>query len=169
MKLTKRGGSYFRVADPEWAQPLDGSYSMVHGGRWNAPGSFAVVYLNQSVDVARANVLRLLEGQPYGPEDLHPDTAPLLVETAVPEDSFVDAVSAPGLTSLGLPPTYPRASTGTVVPHDICQPIGQAAWDAGHVGIACRSAVAVGEELAWFQRSDRLRVNRRRTFDEWFW
>ena len=42
------------------------------GGRWNPPESFPVVYLCRSVPVARANVYRKLEGQPYGPEDLRP-------------------------------------------------------------------------------------------------
>lgn len=50
------------------------------GGRWNPPGSFGVLYLNLGEDVARANVARLFAGLPYGPEDLDPDTAPMLVE-----------------------------------------------------------------------------------------
>jgi len=56
--------------------------------------------------------------------------------------------------------------------HLRCQPIGQAAFQAGAAGIACRSAAPQSpprsEELAWFQRR-RLRRRRTRPFDEWFW
>jgi hypothetical protein len=59
------------------------------------------------------------------------------------------------------------------VPWSRCQPIGQGAWDAGELGIACRSALgrAAGEELAWFHRDGRARppVRRRLPFDEWYW
>ena len=75
-----------RVADPDWDDPLDGRYAGERGGRWNPPESFPVVYLCRSVPVARANVYRKLEGQPYGPEDLRRGTGPVLVRTTVPED-----------------------------------------------------------------------------------
>jgi len=59
---------------------LDPVSAAHEGGRWNPPGSFGVLYLNLGEDVARANVARLFAGLPYGPEDLDPDTAPMLVE-----------------------------------------------------------------------------------------
>ena len=34
----RRGGDYLRVADPAWADPLDGRFSARRGGRWNPPG-----------------------------------------------------------------------------------------------------------------------------------
>jgi RES domain-containing protein len=72
MRTVRRGGPYLRVADPAWADPLDGRFAADRGGRWNPPESFPVVYLCGSIEVARANVYRRLAGQPYGPEDLLP-------------------------------------------------------------------------------------------------
>jgi RES domain len=173
MRHLRRGGEYLRVADPEWEDPLDGGYAAIAGGRWNPPASFPVVYLCASVAVARANVHRRLAGQPYGPEDLEPATAPLLVAARVREDRFVDAVSDAGCRSLGLPKSFPRDSRGRLIGHDRCQPIGEAAWDAGEPGIAARSAAPGaprgGEELAFFSRRRRLRRGRTVPFEDWFW
>lgn len=174
MRTVRRGGTYLRVADPGWRDPLDGSHAMRGGGRWNPPGSFPVVYLCDSVEVARANVYRLLRDQPYGPEDLNPRTAPALVATRVGSARYADLVSARGLRSAGLPDSYPRTAGGRRVSWSRCQKVGVAAFDEGHPGIACRSAAPGappgGEELAWFQRGRRrLRVGSRRTFTQWFW
>jgi hypothetical protein len=89
----------------------------------------------------------------------------------VPSGTYVDAVSDPGLISLGLPTSYPIDSTGDVVPHAVCQPIGQTARSQGEPGIACRSAAAQpspGEELAYFS-GGRLTATRRQPWTEWFW
>lgn len=171
MRHLRRGGAYVRVADPSWNSPLDARYSRRLGGRWNAPGSFDVVYLNRSVDVARAQVRHKLEPRGIRPEDLSPERGPALVHTEVPEDTYVDAVSAAGLRSLGLPASYPLDGAGREVPHAVCQPIGQAARDEGERGIACRSAAArpsPGEELAYFPGA-RLTALRRQPWTEWFW
>jgi len=131
-----------------------------------------VVYLCASVPVARANVLGKLEGQPFGPEDLDPRTAPVLVTASVPADRYVDVVTGRGCAAVGLPETYPRDRARRRIGWKRCQPIGQAAFQAGAAGIACRSAAPMsppgGEELAWFQRR-RLRRGRTRPFDDWFW
>jgi RES domain len=168
-----RGGTYFRVADPEWPDPLDGRPSMGRGARWNAPGSFPVVYLNSTVELSRRFVAHKLRGQPYGPEDLDPGAAPTLVFTTVPTAAHVDVVTDRGCRAAGLPVTYPRTTGSEVVPHGVCQPIGQRAWEGGEPGIACRSATAGAtprdEELAWFQRRRRLRPSATVAFTDWFW
>lgn len=168
-----RGGTHYRVADPDWEDPLDGSYAQASGGRWNAPGSFPIVYLNATVEVARANVLRRFAGQPFGVLDLRDDRRPVLIEADVPEDEYVDVVTQEGCTAAGLPSTYPRDMTGGILQWDACRPIGQSAWDQGLPGIAACSAALpddVGaEELAWFQREgSSLSAGNRRSFDEWF-
>ncbi|MGH2635074.1 MAG: RES family NAD+ phosphorylase, partial [Actinomycetota bacterium] len=154
-----RGGRYLRVADPSWLRPLDGRHARERGGRWNPPGSFPVVYLFGAIDVARSFVLTRFEGHPYSAFDVRPESGPDLVETDVPEDRFVDVVTDPGCRAAGLPDSYPRASDGARIDHARCRPIGQAAWDQGEPGIACRSATAragdAGEELAWFARGPR--------------
>ena len=168
MRTIRRGGPYLRVADPDWDDPLDGRYAADRGGRWNPPESFPVVYLCETVAVARANVYRRLEGQPYGPEDLRPEGGPVLVRTRVPEDRYLNVVTEAGLRNAGLPRTYPRDGRGRIVSWRRCQPIGLRAWEAGLPGIAARSAAGPGEELAYFGRR-RLRRAGVRSFPEWFW
>jgi len=170
--LVTRGGVYVRVADPDWDDPLSGEFAKARGGRWNAPRSFPVVYLNGDERVARANVLQRFAGLPYGPEDLEPSAAPVLVSTIVPEDEFVDVVGDEGCAAAGLPATYPTTADGGTVSHEVCRPVGQAAWDAGRPGIACRSAAPTappgGEELARFARGEPLTLLTVRRFLDWF-
>jgi hypothetical protein len=169
MRTVKRGGRYLRVADPRWDDPLDGGHAGERGGRWNPPGSFPVVYLCADSSVARANVFRLLDGQPYGPEDLRPETAPVLVAATVPEARYLNAVTAAGLTELGLPRSYPFDGRGRRLSWARCQPLGLAAHEAGLPGVAARTARAsAGEELAYFGRR-RLRRGSTREFEDWFW
>lgn len=171
MRHIRRGGRYLRVADPSWRDPLSGEYSRTRGGRWNAPGAFGVVYLNRSLDLARALVRAQLEDHGIRPEDILPDAGPVLVTTTVSDESFVNAVTDAGLRSVNLPTTYPLDSGGKIIAHRVCQPIGQLAWDSGEQGIACRSATrgapAEGEELAYFARK-KLREESRQEFASWF-
>jgi len=170
--FVSRGGIYVRVADPDWDDPLSGEYARARGGRWNAPRAFAVVYLNADERVARANLLQRFAGLPYGPEDLEPAAAPVLVSTVVPDGDAADVVSDAGCAAAGLPVTYPLDQDGAEVPHERCRPVGRAAWDAGLRGIACRSAARAappgGEELAWFPRGDALVALQTRPFADWF-
>lgn len=172
MRHVRRGGRYLRVADPGWHDPLSGDYARERGGRWNPPDSFGVVYLNATVDVARAQVRHKLEPRGIQPEDLDPDAGPLLVHTDVPEDSYVDAVTSDGLQSLGLPDTYPLDERGAIVDHATCRPLGSRAWDSGEPGIACRSAARgappLGEELAFFARTVLVAWHTDRFLD-WYW
>ena len=173
MRHVTRGGPYLRVADPDWEDPLAGAFAARAGGRWNPPGAFEVVYLCRSAAVARANVHRRLADQPYGPEDLEPKSGAVLVTTAVPTRRYVDAVTARGLASLGLPRSYPLDGRGEIVPRERCEAIGQSAWDAGEPGIACLSAALApprrGEELAWFERGEHLPAESITAFERWFW
>jgi RES domain len=168
----RRDGVYLRVADPEWDDPLSAEYALRRGGRWNPPGSFGVLYLNASVPVARAQVRQKLENRGIRPEDLEPDQGPVLVHTAPPPDDYVDVITDPGCTSLKLPKTYPVDEHEITVPHSVCQPIGQRAWNAGEPGIACRSAArtapANGEELAFFARRP-LKADQTEDFADWYW
>lgn len=168
----RRRGLHYRVADPDWRRPLEGRYSAERGGQWNAPGSFPVVYLFTSTELARSFVLHKHRGLPYSVLDMAPDRRPVLMHTDVPEDVFVDIVTDRGCVAASLPTTYPLDEKGEGIAWERCQPIGQAAWDQGEPGIACRSASArpadPGEELAWFERETRLRSASRRAFDEWF-
>jgi RES domain-containing protein len=169
-----RSGRYLRVADPQWSDPLDPFPAGQRGGRWNPPESFAVLYLSRDHQTARRNVDRLLADQPYGPEDLDPAEAFVLVAIDLAEARYVDVLTDAGCASAGLPTTYPQDTAGATVPHEVCQPIGQGAYDDGEPGIACRSAAPgtarTDEELALFARHrQRWRAVQRWAFDDWYW
>ncbi len=163
------GGSYHRVADPDWSDPLDPSFAAAAPGqRWN-PAGLHCLYLNADVATARANVGRLFDGLPYGPEDLDPVTAPVLVEVALPGGEAADAFTDDGLIDLGLSASFPFDEYGAPVPHATCQPLGQAAFDAGLDGVDCRSAAkGGGRELAWFPRGRMVQEVSRRSFGQWW-
>jgi len=172
MIRTEIAGTYFRVADADWADPLDSNFAQASGGRWNAPNAHQVLYLNANDQTARANVRAKFEGLSYGPEDLDPADAPRLVDVDIPHGEACELRTDEGLSQLGHPSTYPLAVDGSIVPWATCQPIGAQVHEAGLDGIACRSAAPGGhEELAWFPQPGRPDVSAgtRREFPDWYW
>lgn len=166
------GGLYLRVAEADWSDPLDTTFAEDRGGRWNAPGSYPVLYLNADRETARANVRAKFAGLPYGPEDLDPIDAPHLVEVVVPDGRGCDLRPDVGLAAVGLPVTYPDDGSGQVVGWGPSQAVGLEAYDRGLDGVACRSAAPGGhDELAWFPRPDRPRASAggRFEFPDWYW
>lgn len=174
MNHVRRGGEYYRVCDPSWADPSDTSYSKQQGGRWN-PGDagsrpgFGALYLSATIDGARENAhrhVRSLFGTAVSIDDLNPAALPDVQHYEVTDEEFLDAVTPAGIAQLGLAATYPMD-----IPHPPCQGIAAAAYAAGDHGVAALSAVApTEEELVIFDRSvPLLAVKRiRRTFEEWF-
>lgn len=171
----RRGGSYNRLAEPAWSDPLDTSYSRQRGGRWNPPGSFGVLYLNRDVRMARTQVQHKLRGQPYGVEDLDESEQHDLVDVDVAERDWLDCLTGAGLDAVGLPVSYPRHRNGRPVRRAACQPIGERAFQDGAPGIACRSAATgaalTDEELGVFDRDvgANVHMTARRLFADWFW
>lgn len=167
------GHDWLRVADSEWDDPLDPTYAATVGGRWNPPGSFPTLYLNEDLATARAQVIALLEGSPVQPDDID-DGFDLVIATLPRSQPVANAHDDEGLDRLGLPVTYPRYRNGRPVRHDVCQPIGRAIHDAGLRGIRARSAVTEdgsGRELAWFpaRESSRATLVRRLPYRAWWY
>lgn len=166
---------WLRVADRGWSDPLDATFAAEAGRRWNPPGSFPTLYLNEDVVTARINLQLFLDGKPYGPEDLAPGAGPVLVGARLPRNQqVVDVHSAAGVAAVGLPASYPADDAGGAVGHDLCQPIGAAARAAGLRGVRSRSAQAIygaGRELAWFPATarSRARADGIEAFEDWFW
>ncbi|MEA3511471.1 MAG: RES family NAD+ phosphorylase [Actinomycetota bacterium] len=167
------GRHWLRVADTGWDDPLDPSYAQRHGGRWNPPGSFPTLYLNEDLHTARAQIIHMLEGFPVDPEDL--DAPYVLVTVSLPRSQITaDAVTDAGLGRLGLPSTYPMFDDG-LVSHNKCRPIGAAVKLAGLRGVHARSAATLdgaGRELAWFPArasSKARRVSSDRSFADWWY
>jgi RES domain-containing protein len=168
-----RGGAYNRLVDRDWQDPLDTSHSKTRGGRWNAAGTFGALYLNATERVARIQVAHKLAGRPYTIEDLDPAEQHDLASVEVPPAARLDCVTDDGLSAVELPPSYPVDARGNAIGHDICQPIGQRAYDAERSGIACRSAASGArpddEELALFDtHAGTAQVTGRRPFADWF-
>ncbi len=164
------GGQSLRVADPDWTDALDATFAaQPPGQRWNPPG-VECLYLNGDHATARANVERLYAGLPYGPEDLEPATAPVLIEVTIPNGVAADAYTPAGLTSFGLPVTYPVDGDRAPIGHSVCQPLGQSALDAGLDGVDARSAVEGGDrELAWFPKGRTPAADPPVPFDDWWY
>ena len=78
------GHTWWRIADPAWRDPLDPSFAQARGGRWNPPGSFPTLYLNEDHVTARLNLRAFIHQWPYEPEDLRSDSGPVLVAVTLP-------------------------------------------------------------------------------------
>ncbi|NJN51867.1 MAG: RES family NAD+ phosphorylase [Gammaproteobacteria bacterium] len=174
-ELLPESSLWWRLADPHWQNPLDPDFARVRGGRWNPPGSFPTLYLNEDVVTARLNLRAFIAAWPYEPEDLRDDTGPILVAVTLPrQQSVCDVHSREGVRAVGLPASYPFEPDGRVVPHTRCQLVGVAAKDAALRGVRARSAQSrdgVGRELAWFPATARsvAQARQRLSFDTWYY
>jgi hypothetical protein len=176
MEVTERYGRHYRIADPSWDAPLDGSYSMRFGGRWNAPGSFPVTYLCADLATARASARYLLDerlrGQPFGATDLERSELPILISVDIPRLGYLDAVSQGGSLANGLAPS-PSGSPQQRQARADCRRVAKQAWDQGLPGVACAcdfdGALSGSEELLWFDRHQfRLVAERTEPFEDWY-
>ena len=164
-----------RICEAGWDDPLDPTFAQARGGRWNPPGSWPTLYLNEDVVTARLNLTLFIANWPYEPEDLADDTGPHLAVAQLPRNQRVADLHSPeGVAAAGLPASYPLDAAGELVSHDRCQPIGEQVPAAGLRGIRCRSAQAphgAGREVAWFQATSRSHAHliARRPYTEWFW
>ncbi|MBV8726547.1 MAG: RES family NAD+ phosphorylase [Candidatus Eremiobacteraeota bacterium] len=166
MILTKRGGRHYRVCDPDWIDCLDTSFAKRDGARWNAPGSFGVLHLCATIDVAAANARKHYEGEIHTLFDLEPAFQPILMQVNVRLSEFVDCASDAGLRSAGLPSSYPDGVTWVRT-----RDVGRRAYAQPNAnGIACRSAVLPErEELAVFDRAiGVVRRGKQFAFGDWY-
>lgn len=166
--------AWYRICDAHWNDPLDDTDAQAAGGRWNPPGSWRTLYLNEDLVTARLNVDLFIAGWPYTPEDLEDAAGPHLAVATLPRSQTVADVHTPdGVAAAGLPATYPL-DDGVLVGHTTCQRAGQQVRGAGLRGVRCRSARVrhgAGRELAWFPATTRSRARlvERRSFPDWFW
>ena len=163
-----------RITDPAWTDPLDPSFAQRQGGRWNPPGSFPTLYLNEDTATARRNLRAFIARWSHEPEDLRDHTGSILVGCTLPRrQAACDVYSRVGVRAAGLPDSYPFEKDGRLVPHARCQPVGARVKAAGLRGVRARSAQSLdgaGRELAWFPASARSVARRVRTlaFTAWF-
>lgn len=145
------GHVWLRITRPHYADPFDPGFAERLGGRWNPPGSWPTLYLNEDLVTVHAQVRHLFAGRGVEPDDLDDDAPIRLAAATLPgRQRVADVVSADGVAAVGLPEEYPLDAAGRIVGHDVTQAIGVAAHSSGRRGVWCRSAAGVGRELAWF-------------------
>jgi RES domain-containing protein len=122
--------------------PLSGEGARRHGGRWNPPNSFAVLYTASDRLTMLAELERAAERQGLRAMDLLPrDEVIYAVELQrVLDLSKPSAAAAVGLSTAAL--TSPDWSA--------CQAVGDAAHYVGFEGILAPSATGGGSALAIF-------------------
>ncbi len=147
---------WLRVAMPEWSQPLDTSYALVNGGRWNTPGARHALYLCADETTARVQVDKWASERFVIPRDLRGDQF-VAVPVQLPiEQRVADVHTDEGVQAVGLPASYPRqdAQAETIVAWEACQLIGDHVAELGLRGVHARSAAPTATvrelELAWF-------------------
>ncbi len=145
---------WLRIVGADYANPLDMSFAASQGGRWNPPGSWPTLYLNEDMATVHAQVRHMFVDRGVDPDDLH-DEAPLrLAACTLPRRQRVaDAHTGAGLRDLNLPASYPVNRRGNPIARGVTQSIGVTVHTAGLRGVWCASAAGLGREIAWFPAS----------------
>jgi RES domain-containing protein len=134
-------GPAYRHLGPAY-HPLSGEGARVHGGRWNPPDSFPVLYLATTLESVIAEFYRLAERAARPPEDLLPRHLRLY---HVELQRVLDLSDEGNRLTIGVSSTEIRAENTAR-----CQAIGDAAHYAGFEAVLAPSATRVGESLAIF-------------------
>jgi RES domain-containing protein len=132
-------GTLYRVSDPGYANTRDlltGEGARKYGGRWNAPGSFSLVYLSMSVEGAMAETVGLAGHYGFDPAARLPVT---LVAIDVALDKVLDLTSLPVRNAVGVTLKAmngcPWRVENMADREALTQALGRAAWAAGFRGI----------------------------------
>lgn len=139
--LSPFAGQGWRHLAPHY-DPLSGEGARIHGGRFNPPGSFPVLYLCQSRSCAVAELQRFGERQAIGIEGLLPRT---LYRYEISFDRVLDLAHDGVRTQVGLGLDVLTGPDWTS-----CQELGSALHALGVQAINSPSATGVGEILAVF-------------------
>ena len=138
-------GVVYRACSPEYANTRDllsGEGALKSGGRWNAPGSFPVVYLAQNIEGAIAESLGVADRYGFDPATRLPMT---LVAIDAALERVLDLSDAAVRKALDVTISQMngcswRADNGAAI-EALTQAIGRAAHEAGLQGILVPSSV----------------------------
>jgi RES domain-containing protein len=122
--------------------PLSGAGARLHGGRWNPPDSFSVLYLALEQETTAREFLRMAERQRRAPEDFMPRQ---MYRYEVTLSDVLDLRAESARARLGL-------GDGDLVREDAarCREVGACAHYCGREGILAPSATGQGTVLAVF-------------------
>jgi len=144
---------------PPTTTRLAGKAHPIHGGRFNPPGSFPVLYLCKSRSCAVAEVQYLGERQGTGVEGLLPR---VLYRPEVSLDTVLDLTIDQVRAEVGLSLDVLTGPDWTT-----CQELGVTLHALGAQAINSRSATGVGEVLAVFVQRIGLGHLEPRLVEEW--
>lgn len=122
--------------------PLSGEGARIHGGRFNPPGSFPVLYVCQSRPCAVAELKRFGDRQAIGVEGLLPR---MLYRYEIALDRILDLTNDKVRAQVGL-----DLDVLTGPDWIACQELGRNLHALGAQGINSPSATGVGDVLAVF-------------------
>ena len=157
MVTTDFAGNLFRCI-PHWSvEPLSAAPSQQFGGRWNAPGTFPVLYTFMSRTLARTWVDGHLARGGVTLNEAQPEALPDLLVLVCNLNGIADLASDSGLQSVGLPPQYPKGFE-TEAAYPTTQHVGMQLYQVNVPGVLARSATAMrwdgpvmnGSEIAIF-------------------
>lgn len=134
-------GDAFRHLPPAY-DPLSGRGARIHGGRWNPPDSFSVLYLGLDRRTVVDEFERLAGRQRRDPADFLPRA---FYRYDLTLQNVLDLRDAKALEAIGL-----SAAELTSDQLEACQRVGRAAHHAGREGILAPSAAGDGTVLALF-------------------
>jgi RES domain-containing protein len=151
-------GSAWRRMSPR-RDPLSGEGARIHGGRFNPPESFAVLYLCLSRSCAVAEFKRMASRQIIGPEGL---LRRRLYTYRLELARIIDLCDESVLQALDM-------SASDLVDEDrrLAREIGVIAYDLGLQAVLCPSATGVGDILAVFSDHLGASVVRFELAEEW--
>src|SRR5438105_1296114 len=138
-------GQVVRCIPHPATEPLSGALSREHGGRWNPPGSFPVLYTFLSRRVARTWVEARLARGGIALSEVQPEALPDLLVLECHLEQLADLATDAGLKEVGLPSTYPIGFE-TEAAYPATRPIGMSVYSARAHGVLTRSATATSWE-----------------------
>ena len=132
-------GLGYRQQAPTY-DPLSGEGARIHGGRFNPPDSFPVLYLCSTAGCAAAEFMRTTQRHPLGPAAFLPR---VLYRYEVQLTAVLDLTDEGTLEHLGL-------DRGALVDEDVTMPrqIGEVAQQFGYQAVRNASAAGVDDVIA---------------------
>ena len=134
-------GHGFRQQSPAY-DPLSGEGARMHGGRFNPPNSFPVLYLCSTAGCAAAEFTRFASNHPIGPSGFLPRT---LWRYQIRLTNVLDLTEAETLDHLGLEASQLVEEDRTVTHH-----LGEVAHQFGYQAVRNASAAGVDDVIAVF-------------------
>jgi RES domain len=142
---TAYSGTMYRTIPATSTTPLATQYSVTTGGRWNAKGSYEVLYTFTSPNTARNFLTTKAAQAGLSLDDLQPSRQQDLVILNGTYGNVADLTTDEGLEEVGLPSSYPIGFMDMNA-YSVTQPIGATLHDTGHSSILTRSASATNWE-----------------------